>query len=100
MRFHSRYRLSSNLASNCSIVTPSAPAAPPLLFTFNHASQISRLGMSCDLLCNLGSLMRFLPFRLITLISLDDPTPSLPYPLRYAGGSQLLRASPPARPAS
>jgi len=30
----------------------------------------------------------------------DDPTPSLPNPLRYAGGSQLLRASPPARLAS
>ena len=32
MRFHSRDRLSANLTSNCSIVTPSAPAAPPLLF--------------------------------------------------------------------
>src|SRR6266850_1197042 len=61
MRFHSLNRLSCTLTSNCSIVTPSAPAAPPLLFTFNHAAQISRLGMSCDLPCNLGSLMRLLP---------------------------------------
>src|SRR6266516_3319936 len=61
MRFHSLKRLSCSLTSNCSIVTPSAPAAPPLLFTFNHAAQISRLGISCDLPCNLGSLMRLLP---------------------------------------
>src|SRR5664279_111936 len=100
MRFHNRYRLSFNLCSNCSIVTPSAPAAPPFLFTFNHASHTRCLGMSCVLPCNFGSLMRFLPHRLITLVHLDDPAPSLPSPLRYAGGSQLLRASPPARPAS
>src|SRR5674536_316279 len=86
--------------SNCSIVTPSAPAAPPFLFTFNHASHTRCLGMSCVLPCNFGSLMRFLPHRLITLVHLVDPAPSLPSPLRYAGGSQLLRASPPARPAS
>src|SRR6266568_2494404 len=61
MRFHSRYRLSFRLSSNCSIVTPSAPAAPPLLFTFSHAAQISRLGMSCDLPDTIGSLMRLLP---------------------------------------
>src|SRR3954453_2502415 len=61
MRFHNRSRLSANLDSNCSIVTPSAPAAPPLLFTFSHAAQISCLGTSCDLPCNRGSLMRFLP---------------------------------------
>src|SRR6266568_9511170 len=61
MRFHSRYRLSFSLSSNCSIVTPSAPAAPPLLFTFSHAAQISRLGMSCDLSDTIGSLMRLLP---------------------------------------
>src|SRR3954454_8346557 len=48
----------------CSIVTPSAPAAPPLLFTFSHATQISRLGMSCDLPCNPGWLTRFLPLGL------------------------------------
>src|SRR5664280_1519214 len=93
-------RRSFNLSSNCSIVTPSAPAAPPFLFTFNHASHTRCLGMSCVLPCNFGSLMRFLPHRLITLVHLDDPAPSLPSPLRYAGGSQLLRASPPARPAS
>src|SRR5436305_2962515 len=61
MRFHSRNRLSFNLASNRSIATPSAPAAPPFSFTFSHASQISRFGTSCDLPCNLGSLMRLLP---------------------------------------
>src|SRR6266545_942519 len=61
MRFHSRKRLSFSLSSNCSIVTPSAPAAPPLLFTFSHAAQISRLGMSCDLPDTIGSLMRLLP---------------------------------------
>jgi hypothetical protein len=44
--------------------------------------------------------MRLHPFRLITLISQDDLAPWLPFPLRYAGGSQLLRASPPARPAT
>src|SRR5674536_292757 len=100
MRFHSLYRRSFNLSSNCSIVTPSAPAAPPFLFTFSHASHTSRLGMSYDLPCNFGSLMRLHPFRLITFVHQDDPAPSLPNPLRYAGGSQLLRASPPARPAS
>src|SRR6266480_5916082 len=75
MRFHSLKRLSCNLVSNCSIVIPSAPAAPPLLFTFNHAAQISRLGMSCDLPDNLGSLMRLLP-------SLVDHThqPGRPHP--------------------
>src|SRR5664280_1710608 len=56
--------------------------------------------MSYDLPCNFGSLMRLHPFRLITFVHQDDPAPSLPNPLRYAGGSQLLRASPPARPAS
>jgi hypothetical protein len=30
------------------------PAAPPSLFTFSHAAQISCLGMSCDLPCNLA----------------------------------------------
>src|SRR5450759_1920023 len=75
-------------------------AAPPFLFTFNHASHTRCLGMSCVLPCNFGSLMRFHPFRLITFVHQDDPAPSLPSPLRYAGGSQLLRASPPARPAS
>src|SRR5664279_3523159 len=98
MRFHSLNRLFFRFCSNCSIVTPSAPAAPPFLFTFNHASHTSCLGMSCDLPCNFGSLMRLLPFRLITLMHQDGPTPSLPNPLRYAGGSQLLRASPPALP--
>src|SRR5664280_983855 len=93
-------RRSFNLSSNCSIVTPSAPAAPPFLFTFSHASHTSCLGMSYDLPCNFGSLMRLHPFRLITFVHQDDPAPSLPNPLRYAGGSQLLRASPPARPAS
>src|SRR6266540_5193304 len=38
------------------------------------------------------------PFRLISLVRQDDPAPSLPNPLRYAGGSQLLRTSPPASP--
>src|SRR5664279_4361260 len=93
-------RRSFNLSSNCSIVTPSAPAAPPFLFTFSHASHTSCLGMSYDLPCNFGSLMRLPPFRLITFVHQDDPAPSLPNPLRYADGSQLLRASPPARPAS
>src|SRR5450631_2911716 len=54
--------------------------------------------MSYDLPCNFGSLTRFHPFRLTTLIHPDSPAPSLPDPLRYAGGSQLLRASPPALP--
>src|SRR2546429_9762373 len=54
MRFHSRYRLFFTSCSNCSIVTPSAPAAPPLPFTFNHAAQISRLAMSYDLPGNPG----------------------------------------------
>src|SRR5664279_3773309 len=43
MRFHSLNRLFFNLCSNCSIVTPSAPAAPPFLFTFNHASSGGRV---------------------------------------------------------
>src|SRR5258706_306865 len=54
--------------------------------------------MSYDLPCNFGSLMRFHPFRLTTLIHQDNPAPWLPNPLRYASGSQLLRASPPALP--
>jgi hypothetical protein len=36
--------------------------------------------------------------RLTTCASPNGPTPSLPNPLRYAGRSQLLRASPPASP--
>src|SRR3954453_3048235 len=38
------------------------------------------------------------PSRLTTCSNPNDPAPSLPYPLRYAGGSQLLRTSPPASP--
>src|SRR5262249_2135847 len=38
------------------------------------------------------------PLRLTTRASPNDPAPSLPNPLRYAGGSQLLRAGPPASP--
>src|ERR1700722_14351949 len=92
--------LSFSLSPNRSIVTPSTPAAPPFFFTFSHASHTNCLEMTCDLPCNSGSLMRLLPFRLITFANLDDPAPWLPYPLRYAGGSRLLRASPPAHPAT
>jgi len=35
---------------------------------------------------------------LTTCSNPNDPAPSLPHPLRYAGGSQLLRAGPPASP--
>src|SRR5258707_3703037 len=61
MRFHSLYRLPRRSASYRSMVTPSAPAAPPFSFTFSHASHTSRLGMSCDLPSNIGSFMRFIP---------------------------------------
>src|SRR5258705_4784213 len=97
MRFHSLKRLSCNLTSNCSIVTPSARAAPPLLFPFNHAAKISRLGMSCDLPCNLGSLMRLLP------MGWSHSSAWTPPPLRSPTHcdtqvDQLLRAGPPAFP--
>src|SRR5208337_5480499 len=59
------------------LVTPSTPAAPPFFFTFSHASHTTCLGMTCDLPSGIGSLMRFHPFRLITLISQDDPVPWL-----------------------
>src|SRR6266568_1672512 len=61
IRDHSLERLSFRFASNCSIVTPSAPAAPPFPFTFSHASHTCCFGMFCDLPCNLGSCIRFLP---------------------------------------
>src|SRR3954449_2474435 len=38
------------------------------------------------------------PSRLTTCSNPNGPAPSLPRPLRYAGGSQLLRAGPPASP--
>ena len=62
IRFHSRKRFPFRSSSNCSMLTPSAPAAPPLSLTFNHASHTNRLGMTCDLPFNLGSCTRFLPY--------------------------------------
>ena len=53
--------LRSEMPMNCPTVTPSTPAAPPFSLTFNHALHTSFFGMSCDLPCNFGSLMRFLP---------------------------------------
>src|ERR1039457_1490954 len=77
MHFHSLQRLSFSLSSNCPIVTPSAPAAPPFSFTFSHAPHTRLFGMSCDLTSDFGSLMRFLPCRLITFAYQDSPAPWL-----------------------
>src|SRR5260221_312526 len=77
IRFHSLQRLSFALSSNCPIVTPSAPAAPPFFLTFSHASHTTCLGMTYDLPSGIGSFMRFHPFRLITRTSQDDPAPWL-----------------------
>ena len=71
IRFHSRYRFPERSSSNCPIDTPSAPAAPPFRLTFSHASHKP-----------------------------EQPRPFAPLPLRYAEGSRLLRASPPACPAT
>jgi hypothetical protein len=62
IRFHSLKRLPERSPSNCSTVTPSAPADPPFSLTFNHASHTNRLGMTYDFPSNLGSDMRFLPY--------------------------------------
>src|ERR1039458_5284898 len=97
MRFHSLYRLPRRSASNRSIVTPSAPAAPLFSFTFSHASHTSRFGMSCVLPCNIGSVMRFIPFRVAAFLSQSDPAPWL---RPHYQVSQLLRAGPPACPAT
>ena len=77
MRFHSLNRLSCRRPANCSIVTPSGPAAPPFSSTFSHASQMRRFGMSCDLPCNFGSCMRFLPSGCPSHTNPDDPSPWL-----------------------
>src|SRR6266542_3781254 len=95
MRFHSGYRLFFRSCSNCSIVTPSAPDAPQLPLT---PAQL--LGDVDRLALHLWLTHAAPPLRLTAYASLNDPAPWLPDPLRYAGGSQLLRASPPARHAS
>src|SRR5262249_990990 len=61
IRFHSLNRLPWRPSSNCSIVTPSAPAAPPFSLTFSHASHTRRLGLSYDLPSSFDSRRRLLP---------------------------------------
>src|SRR5664280_1951714 len=75
MRFHSLYRLPVRFPSNCSIVTPSGPAAPPFSLIFSQASHTSIFGMSYDLPCNLGSLTRLIPLGLTAFINQDGPSP-------------------------
>src|SRR5664280_1726036 len=93
MRFHSLYRLPVRFPSNCSIVTPSEPAAPPFSLIFSQASHTSIFGMSYDLPCNLGSLPRLIPLGLTAFINQDGPSPWL-HP--HYRASQLLRDGPPA----
>src|SRR5664279_4524539 len=95
MRFHSLYRLPVRFPSNCSIVTPSGPAAPPFSLIFSQASHTSIFGMSYDLPCNLGSLTRLIPLGLTAFINQDGPSPWL-HP--HYRASQLLRDGPPACP--
>src|SRR5664280_2718640 len=97
MRFHSLYRLPVRFPSNCSIVTPSGPAAPPFSLIFSQASHTSIFGMSYDLPCNLGSLTRLIPLGLTAFINQDGPSPWL-HP--HYRASQLLRDGPPACPAT
>src|SRR6266704_661186 len=80
--------------------SPSTPGAPLFALTFSHASQTARLDISNGLPGNFSSSTRLLPesFWLI-----ERTQPRTARPLRSAlitRASALLRAGPPARPAT
>ena len=82
--------------------TASTPGAPPLAWTFIHASWTAHFEISNGLSGDFNSFTRLLPnpngFRLIERIQ-----PQMTRPLRstpITGASPLLRAGPPAEPAT
>ena len=80
IRFQILYRLSLRPALKSSMVTPSAPGAPPLAATRSHACQISVFGMSNGFSSCPDMLTRLLPGprpRLLAITHPDEPAPSL-----------------------
>src|SRR5260370_15311307 len=80
IRFQILYRLFPRSALKSSMVTPSAPAAPPLTATRFHACHTSRLAMSDGFSSCPDMLTRLLPAlspRLLAQTAPDEPTPSL-----------------------
>src|SRR5215470_10645922 len=79
IRFQILYKLLPRSFSNASMVTPSAPAAPPFAFTRCHACHTRRLGMSNGFPSGPDMLTRLLPGspgcsrKQVT----DEPAPSL-----------------------
>src|SRR5664279_83247 len=66
MRFHSLNRLFFKSRSNCSIDTPSTPAAPLLALTLRYASHTMCLEISNGFTCDLDSLTWLLPATRLT----------------------------------
>src|SRR5450755_1224158 len=66
MRFHSLNRLFFKSRSNCSIFTPSTPAAPLLALTLRYASHTIGFGISNGFTCDLDSLTWLLPATRLT----------------------------------
>src|SRR5450631_1683140 len=66
MRFHSLNRLFFKSRSNCSIVTPSTPAAPLLALTLRYASHTIGFGISNGFTCDFDSLTWLLPATRLT----------------------------------
>ena len=79
---------------------PSTPGAPLFALTFSQASQTSHFEISNGLPGDFSSPIELLPdtARLIERTSHGRPGPFAPPPI--TGASPLLRAGPPARPAS
>src|SRR5215469_17753815 len=61
IRFQILYKLLPRSFSNASMVTPSAPAAPPFAFTRFHACHTRRLGISNGFPSGPDMLTRLLP---------------------------------------
>ena len=102
IRFQTLYRLSCRSASNSSIDTPSTPGAPLFALTFSQASFTAHFEISNGLPGDFNSSTRLLPnpngSRLIerTQSQMTRPLRSTP----ITGASPLLRAGPPAGPAT
>src|SRR6516164_376766 len=80
IRFQILYKLLPRSALKSSMVTPSAPGAPPLTATRFHACHTRRLGMSNGFPSCPDMLTRLLPGqqpRLLGIASPDEPAPSL-----------------------
>src|SRR6266566_3952535 len=100
IRFQILYSLPFRSFSKSATDSPSTPGAPLFALTFSHASQTARLEISNGLPGNFSSSTRLLPenFWLI-----ERTQPRTARPLRSAlitRASALLRAGPPARPAT